>query len=214
MPRLVTASAELRQSKMSTSRSLRNERGHLGTGSARGFSDFGRCRQAYRAACVQVLDFRQGTVLPVLPSDGHFRKAPIRPGIWTGLGNRSRAMCCSAWRSFRSGWACYSRICAGPDPRAELTSVDAYRTWSGGTGIAASRCCLRIGKRPGEDYNKFVDVLVRRRANLPEVWGSKSRPNEQLIPGHPMGRTEPRPRAGHRRSWARQWTGTSHSVGP
>lgn len=56
------------------------------------------------------------------------------------------------------------------DPRAELTLSTLQelvkRHWSRGIALL-----IEDWEEVGEDYNRFVDVLVRRRANLPDVGG-------------------------------------------
>jgi DNA sulfur modification protein DndE len=56
------------------------------------------------------------------------------------------------------------------DPRAELTLPTLQdlvkRHWNRGIALL-----YEDWEEAGEDYNKFVDVLVRRRANLPENGG-------------------------------------------
>lgn len=56
------------------------------------------------------------------------------------------------------------------DPRAELTLATLQdlvkRHWNRGISLLGEDW-----EEAGEDYNRFVDVLVRRRANLPEVGG-------------------------------------------
>ena len=56
------------------------------------------------------------------------------------------------------------------DPRAELTlptlQDSVKRHWNRGIALL-----YEDWEEVGEDYNKFVDVLVRRRANLPETGG-------------------------------------------
>ena len=56
------------------------------------------------------------------------------------------------------------------DPRAELTLSTLQdlvrRHWNRGIALL-----FEDWEEAGEDYNKFVDVLVRRRANLPETGG-------------------------------------------
>lgn len=56
------------------------------------------------------------------------------------------------------------------DPRAELTLATLQdlvkRHWNRGVSLL-----MEDWSEAGEDYNRFVDVLVRRRANLPEMGG-------------------------------------------
>lgn len=56
------------------------------------------------------------------------------------------------------------------DPRAELTLATLQdlvkRHWNRGISLL-----MEDWEEAGEDYNRFVDVLVRRRANLPETGG-------------------------------------------
>jgi hypothetical protein len=56
------------------------------------------------------------------------------------------------------------------DPRAELTLATLHdlvkRHWNRGVSLL-----VEDWAEAGEDYNRFVDVLVRRRANLPETGG-------------------------------------------
>ena len=56
------------------------------------------------------------------------------------------------------------------DPRAELTLPTLQdlvkRHWNRGIALLSEDW-----DEAGEDYNRFVDVLVRRRANLPETGG-------------------------------------------
>jgi DNA sulfur modification protein DndE len=67
------------------------------------------------------------------------------------------------------------------DPRAELTLPTLQdivkRHWSRGITLLSEDW-----EEAGEDYNRFVDVLVRRRANLPDVGGVS--PTSRRAEGH------------------------------